>query len=163
MLVIRIDHTKKFRFCCIRYITPRQVQFGLYFAHTMTSGLQKNAVDILESQSVNKKIGSKTYIDLGKLFLEKGTCEIQMKPVNWTHESEHTYHSIHPTSTSVPVGPSFGEDSFSVQGKFWNVDFEIWNFCVSVIKCTLKVIVQQFFHIIMSIRFSIFIVPRCSR
>jgi hypothetical protein len=80
----------------------------------MTSGLQKNAVDILESRSPNKKIGSKTYIDVGKLFLEKGSCEIQMKPVNWTHESEHTYHSIHPTSTRIPVGPSFGEEVLTV-------------------------------------------------
>lgn len=91
-----------------RYVTPRKVQFGFYFAHTMTSGLQSNAVNTLESKSPNKKIGSKTYVDVGKLFLEKGSCTIEMKPANWTHEMEHTYHPIHPSTPTLPVEPSFG-------------------------------------------------------
>lgn len=74
----------------------------------MTSGLQTNAVNTLESKSLNKKIGGKTYVDVGKLFLEKGSCTIEMKPANWTHEMEHTYHPIHPSTPTLPVGPSFG-------------------------------------------------------
>lgn len=74
----------------------------------MTSGLQTNAVNTLESKSQNKKIGGKTYVDVGKLFLEKGSCTIEMKPANWTHEMEHTYHPIHPSTPTLPVGPSFG-------------------------------------------------------
>lgn len=74
----------------------------------MMSGLQINVVNILELKFLNKKIGGKTYVDVGKLFLEKGSCIIEMKFVNWIYEMEYIYYSIYLFIFILFVGFLFG-------------------------------------------------------
>lgn len=95
-------------FFIIRYVIFRKVQFGFYFVYIMISGLQINVVNILELKFLNKKIGGKTYVDVGKLFLEKGSCIIEMKFVNWIYEMEYIYYSIYLFIFILFVGFLFG-------------------------------------------------------